>query len=106
MTTDIVSRIKARIDLAGFDLRTAEGRLDFDKALRDELAKIKDIWLSRHAAEILKEWRRDLFGTIDHAELHQLRDRIAAIEARLGIDPAQPLGIKNIKPEWRGGFRD
>lgn len=96
MTADIVSQIKARIDLAAFDLSTAEGRLDFDKALRAELAKITDIWLSRHAAEILKDWRRDLFGGVDHAELHQLRDRIAAIEARLGIEQPRPVGVKRL----------
>lgn len=100
MTTDIVSKIKAKVDPAAFDLTTAEGRVAFDEALRAELVSIRDIWLQKHAGELLKEWRHDLFGKIDHAEIHQLRDRIAAIEARLDIK--QPVWVET-KVMCQGG---
>lgn len=54
---DIVAEIKAAIDPGYYDFGTAEGRSDFDDALRTELVKIGDSTLRAHAAEMIKEWR-------------------------------------------------
>jgi hypothetical protein len=60
---DVVADIKAAVDPAAYDLTRAEGRADFDDALRDELAKIDDERLRMHAAEMIRDWRAGLFGT-------------------------------------------
>lgn len=95
--TDIVSQIKSRVAPAAYDLATAEGRLAFDNALRAELTKIEDQWLSRHAAEMLKAWRRELFGMIDFPEIHQLTARLAAVEARLRIKAAAAVEMHDLQ---------
>lgn len=80
----IVSQIKSRVSPDDYDLRTAEGRLAFDDCLRTELRKIDDDNLRVHAGELIKEWRRGLFGMPTDV-VHHLSARLDAIEARLGI---------------------
>jgi hypothetical protein len=61
---DILAEIKAAVDLTAFDLATAEGRADFDDTLR-ALIVLKagtDTALRRHAADMIQDWRRELFG--------------------------------------------
>lgn len=88
--TDIVSDIKARIDLTAFDLTTAEGRRDLDNTLRAEMREIADDSLRAHAAEMLKAWRWELFGTalvpLNDPYLRRLDARMTAIERRIGIN--------------------
>jgi hypothetical protein len=57
---DVIAMIKERVNPAGFDLTTAEGRADFDDALRAQLRKVSDTTLRNHAADLLKAWRREL----------------------------------------------
>jgi hypothetical protein len=54
---DVVAEIKAAVDPRYYDFGKAEGRSDFDDALRAELVKIEDSTLRFHAAEMIKEWR-------------------------------------------------
>lgn len=58
---DIVADIKAAVDPKAYDFSRAEGRADFDDALRAQLAKIEDERLRSHAAEMIREWRACLF---------------------------------------------
>lgn len=58
---DVVAAIKRAVDPGAYDLTRAEGRADFDDALRAELAKIEDERLRMHAGEMIRNWRRALF---------------------------------------------
>lgn len=106
-TPDIVAEIKSRIDSAQFDFTRAEGRRDFDNALRAELTKIKDSSLRAHAGEMLKHWRLDLFG--QHAPMCEWQKpgviaRLEAIEAFLGLKPRpQQTEIKSLRAGGQNG---
>jgi hypothetical protein len=60
---NIVEDIKAAVNPADYDLNRAEGRADFDDALRAEIARRApdDEKLRRHAGDMLGVWRRGLF---------------------------------------------
>ena len=60
---NIVEDIKAAVNPADYDLNRAEGRADFDDALRAEISRRApdDEKLRRHAADMLAVWRRELF---------------------------------------------
>jgi len=58
---DVVAAIKAAVDSSLYDLTRAEGRADFDDALRAEIAKIEDSAVRAHAGEMIRQWRQDLF---------------------------------------------
>ncbi len=106
-TPDIVAEIKSRVDPARFDFTRAEGRRDFDSALRAELTKIKDSSLRAHAGEMLKHWRLDLFG--QHASMWEWQKpsviaRLEAIEAFLGLKPRpQQTEIKSLRTRGQNG---
>lgn len=108
-TPDIVAEIKTRVDPARFDFTRAEGRRDFDNALRAEVRQIKDNSLRAHAVEIIKRWRMELFG--EHApmwewQMPSIVARLEAIEAFLGLKPRpQQTDIKSLKPTWKGSSR-
>ena len=59
---DIVAEIKAIVSPDRFDLSRAEGRADFDDALRAQIDRLSgdDKILRRHAGEMIAEWRRGL----------------------------------------------
>lgn len=59
---DVVAAIKSAVDPAAYDLTRAEGRADFDDALRAELAKIEDKLVRAHAGQMIRQWRVELFG--------------------------------------------
>lgn len=106
-TPDIVSDIKSRFDPAAFNFATAEGRRDFDNALRAELLQIEDASLRVHAAEMLKDWRLDLFAP--HEPMSEWQKpaviaRLEAIEAFLGLKPQlQQTEIKSLRAgQWNG----
>jgi hypothetical protein len=98
---DIVAAIKARVDPARFDFSRAEGRRDFDNALRAELRKIADSSLRAHAGEMLKAWRAELFGLPSQPWSHPaLLARVEAIEAYLGLQPRpSQREITTLKPK-------
>lgn len=102
---DIVSLIKSRVDPGAYDLTTAEGRTEFDNALRAELAKIEDSNLRAHAGEMLKLWRWQVFGLPQGLAIDPfiigLQRRLEAIEARLGIKTQNE--ITSLKPVCGGG---
>lgn len=50
------------VDPHAFDLSRAEGRADFDDALRQEIRKIEDDGLRCHAGAMIREWRIALFA--------------------------------------------
>jgi hypothetical protein len=58
---DIFGDIKKRCDPASYDFTKAEGRADFDDALRAEIRKIEDKTLRQHVGEMCKEWRWTLY---------------------------------------------
>ena len=64
---NIVEDIKAAVDPANYDLTRAEGRADFDDALRAEISRRApdDEKLRRHAGDMLGMWRRELFWVED-----------------------------------------
>lgn len=64
---DILSDIKKRCDPKGYDFTRAEGRADFDDALRAEIGKITDETLRRHVGEMCKEWRWSLYHALHPA---------------------------------------
>lgn len=93
---DIVSRIKAACPPEAHDLTTAEGRRDLDNRLRAQMAAIGDRWLRAHAAEMIREWREELFGWHRRprgtwSEIRQLRrpDRDDDLAVRLAEAEAQ-----------------
>lgn len=102
-TPDIVAEIKSRVDPARFDFTRAEGRRDFDNALRAELRKIGDNSLRAHAGEMLKHWRLDLFGWPDPASIHLMKLRLDAIEAQLRMHPRQMTEIKSLRARGQNG---
>jgi hypothetical protein len=57
---DVVAEIKEKVDSAQYDLLRAEGRADFDDALRAELAKVADPAVRAHAGEMIRQWRQGL----------------------------------------------
>ena len=59
---DVVAAIRKAVPPGRYDLNRAEGRADFDDALRAELAKIEDVTLRQHAAEMVRHWREKLFS--------------------------------------------
>lgn len=63
---DCVSDIMKAVNPAAFDLTRAEGRADFDDALRAELLKIDDDALRSHAAAMLRDWRRGLLSAFQY----------------------------------------
>lgn len=63
MSEDIVADIKARVRAENYDFTTAEQRAAFDRALRAEIAKIRDNDVRGHAGNMLKVWRISLFKT-------------------------------------------
>jgi hypothetical protein len=69
---DVVADIKRAVNPGAYDLLKAEGRADFDDALRAELAKIADERLRQHAGEMIREWRLVLFNA--PASDHHLRN--------------------------------
>lgn len=73
-TGDVVAEIKRAVKPGAYDLLKAEGRADFDDALRAELAKITDERLRQHAAQIIREWRQALFDA--PAREHHLRRKM------------------------------
>jgi hypothetical protein len=81
---DILSEIKRRVDPTRFDFTRAEGRADFDDALRAEIQKIADKSLRQHVHEMLKEWRWSLYHPLHPANQHQ------PIIASAPQDPAPP----------------
>lgn len=102
-TPGIVAEIKSRVDPARFDFTRAEGRRDFDNALRAELKKIADDSLRAHAGEMLKHWRLDLFGWPDPASIYRMKLRLDAIEAQLRIQPRQMTEIKSLRSRGQNG---
>ena len=106
-TPDIVAEIKSRVDPSRFDFTRAEGRRDFDNALRAELKKIRDNSLRAHAGEMLKHWRLDQFG--QHAPMWEWQKpgviaRLEAIEAFLGLKPRpQQTEIKSLRARGQNG---
>jgi hypothetical protein len=60
---NVVADIKRAVNPDDYDLLTAEGRADFDDALRTELAKIFDERLREHAAQMIRDWRVELFNS-------------------------------------------
>lgn len=84
---DIVADIKARAQLDAYDLARAEDRAAFDNWLRAELSKISDGNIRAHAAEILRDWRREVFGQLSAGDVGSIIARIEAIEAFLGLQP-------------------
>lgn len=66
-TGNIFEKIKAQCAPGAFDLRTAEGRADWDDALRECILALAgdDKPLKGHAAEMVKHWRRDVFTAIN-----------------------------------------
>lgn len=84
-SADIVSRIKAACPPEAHDLTTAEGRRDLDNRLRAQMAAIGDRWLRVHAAEMIREWREDLFGRGPGPRRDDdLAVRLAEAEAQIG----------------------
>ena len=57
----IVSKIKSKIRVDDFDLATAEGRAEFDRVLRGHLAEIEDELVRRHAGDMMRPWRKEIF---------------------------------------------
>jgi hypothetical protein len=66
-TGNVFEKIKSHCSPDAFDLRTAEGRSDWDDALRERLLALagEDRILRSHAAEMVKHWRRDVFAAIN-----------------------------------------
>lgn len=58
---DIFGDIQKLVDPAKYDFTKAEGRADFDDALRAEIAKIEDKTLRNHVGETCREWRWSLY---------------------------------------------
>jgi hypothetical protein len=81
---DIVGVIWAEIEAEGLlaDLSTAERRRALDGALRLRLARIEDVSLRAHAAEMIRARRSEAFGTRD-LELWQRIGRLETIVAAL-----------------------
>lgn len=102
---DIVAAIKSRVDPDRFDFNRAEGRRDFDNALRAELRKINDNSLRAHAGEMLKHWRMGIFGEKAPMWEWQKPDliaRVEAIEAYLGLTPRhRQKEITTLQPKER-----
>lgn len=69
---DVVADIKRAVNPGAYDLVKAEGRADFDDALRAELAKIADERLRQHAVQMIRDWREALFSA--PARDHHLRN--------------------------------
>jgi hypothetical protein len=59
---DVVADILGRVDPEAYDLKRAEGRADMDDALRAELSAVADEKLRNHAAEMIRNWRRQKLG--------------------------------------------
>lgn len=61
---DIVASVKGRVSPDAYNLATAEGRADFDDALRLEIWRLApaDKTLRRHAGVMIQEWRNELFA--------------------------------------------
>jgi hypothetical protein len=105
---DIVATIKAKMFAEKYDIDTAEGRANFDAALRRHLKAIKDKWIKANAVELLRRWRWELFdegyqygATAD--EVRALRERISALEAQLDISSPAPREIKTLRRKGREG---
>ena len=64
---NVVVDIMAKVNPATFLLRTAEGRSDFDDALRAEIGGIEDETLRRHAGQMIKDWRQSVLRPFDKA---------------------------------------
>jgi hypothetical protein len=67
---DVVRDIKAAVRPEGYDFTRAEGRADFDDALRAEIKKRTgdDEHLRRHVGQMMQEWRKELFGWKERGE--------------------------------------
>jgi hypothetical protein len=106
VSDDIVATIKAKMLAEKHDIDTAEGRTNFDVALRRHWRAIKDKWIKANAVELLRRWRWELFdegyqygATAD--EVRKLRNRVAVLEARLDISQPEPCEIKTLLPRAR-----
>jgi hypothetical protein len=80
---DIVGVIWAEVEAEGLlvDLSTAERRRMLDDALRPRLARIEDVSLRAHAAEMIRARRAEAFG--GHDELWRRIGRLETIVAAL-----------------------
>lgn len=106
MSADIVATIKTKTLAEKHDIDTAEGRAKFDADLRRHLEAIKDKWVKANAVELLRRWRWELFdqgyqygATAD--EVRDLRNRVAVLEALMGISPPVPCEIKTLRRKGR-----
>lgn len=77
---DIVGAIWAEVEAEGLlaDLSTAERRRVLDDALRQRLARIEDVSLRAHAAEMIRARRAEAFGLHEHDR--DLWRRVGALE--------------------------
>jgi hypothetical protein len=70
---DIVAEIKLRCPPEAFDLDRAEGRADWDDALRAAISELSgdDQQLKRHAGDMIGAWRRRIIrsGWVDTGPL-------------------------------------
>ena len=59
---DVVAAVKATVRVSDYDLRRAEGRAAFDRALRAAIARHcgADKEFARHVGDMIAEWRRGL----------------------------------------------
>ena len=64
---NVFEKIKVQCQPGAFELRTAEGRADWDDALRACLLALtgEDASLRSHASEMVKHWRRDVFAAVN-----------------------------------------
>ena len=91
--SDIVSLIKLACPPEHYDLWTAEGRAAWDVALRAELAKVECYYLRSHAANLVKEWRYQVYlgatpreiAEMGDGNLCELERRISALEVLAGL---------------------
>jgi len=99
---DIVSYIKSKVNPEQYDFSLAEGRRDFDNALRDQLRAVRDPSLRAHAGEMLKRWRLELFGMPDQHSWVEMERRLSALEAYLKLTPnkrRRQTEIKSLRPK-------
>lgn len=97
----VVAYIKRKVNPETFDFSIAEGRRDFDNALRAELKLIRDPSLRAHAGEMLKRWRLELFGMPDQHSWVEMERRLNALEAYLKLTPnkrPRHTEIKSLRP--------
>ena len=96
----IVEQIKSKVNPDNFDFSLAEGRRDFDNALRAELRLVRDPILRAHAGEMLKQWRLELFGMPDQHSWIEMERRLNALEAYLKLKPnkrPKQVEVKTLK---------